>query len=90
MPSFPGRPQLVKPIDIGTDEQWDVVYDGMVGALRPGGTAYASGVGAKYKIAGKTGTAQVFTIKQNENEQSQDPGRTQARSRLVHRLRAGR
>jgi penicillin-binding protein 2 len=24
-------------------------------------------VGAKFKIAGKTGTAQVFTIKQNEN-----------------------
>jgi penicillin-binding protein 2 len=36
-----------------------------VGAVSPGGTAYASGLGAKYKFAGKTGTAQVFTIKQN-------------------------
>ena len=63
----PRPAQLVKPIGVGTAEQWDVVYDGMVGALGPGGTAYASGVGAKYKIAGKTGTAQVFTIKQNEN-----------------------
>jgi penicillin-binding protein 2 len=63
----PRAPQLKKPIDIATSDQWDVVYDGMVGALGPGGTAYASGVGAKYKIAGKTGTAQVFTIKQNEN-----------------------
>jgi penicillin-binding protein 2 len=35
--------------------------------VSPGGTAYASGVGAKYKFAGKTGTAQVFTIKQTEN-----------------------
>jgi len=35
--------------------------------VSPGGTAYASAVGAKYKFAGKTGTAQVFTIKQNEN-----------------------
>ncbi|HXR23748.1 MAG TPA: penicillin-binding transpeptidase domain-containing protein, partial [Candidatus Binataceae bacterium] len=52
--------------NIATDEQWSVVFDGMVGALTyPGGTAVASGIGAKYKIAGKTGTAQVFTIKQN-------------------------
>jgi penicillin-binding protein 2 len=63
----PRSPRLVKPIGIGTAEQWDVVSDGMVGAVSPGGTAYASGVGAKYKFAGKTGTAQVFTIKQTEN-----------------------
>jgi penicillin-binding protein 2 len=60
-------PRLMKPINIATPEQWNVVYDGMVGAVSPGGTAYASAVGAKYKFAGKTGTAQVFTIKQNEN-----------------------
>ena len=60
-------PVFTKPIDIATDEQWGVVYDGMVGAVSPGGTAYAAGVAAKYKFAGKTGTAQVFTIKQTEN-----------------------
>ena len=60
-------PELTKPIDIATDEQWGVVYDGMVGAVSPGGTAYAAGVAAKYKFAGKTGTAQVFTVKQTEN-----------------------
>jgi penicillin-binding protein 2 len=38
----------------------------MVGATTTG-TAYMAGRGAKYKIAGKTGTAQVFTIKQTEN-----------------------
>ncbi|MDB6082389.1 MAG: hypothetical protein JWN43_270, partial [Gammaproteobacteria bacterium] len=63
----PRNPRLTQPINIATPEQWDVIYDGMVGAVSPGGTAYASGVGAKYKIAGKTGTAQVFTIKQNES-----------------------
>jgi penicillin-binding protein 2 len=64
----PRSPRLMKPIDIATPEQWDVVYDGMVGVVSgPGGTAFASGVGAKYKYAGKTGTAQVFTIKQTEN-----------------------
>lgn len=62
------NPRLAKPIDIATSEQWDVVYDGMLGVVSmPGGTAYASGIGAKYKFAGKTGTAQVFTIKQNES-----------------------
>ena len=29
----PRAPQLQKPIDIATSEQWDVVYDGMVGRL---------------------------------------------------------
>jgi penicillin-binding protein 2 len=61
----PRKPLFMKPVNMGTPEQWQVVYDGMVGAVSPGGTAYASGLGAKYKFAGKTGTAQVFTIKQN-------------------------
>ncbi len=60
-------PKLSKAVDIATPEQWDVIYDGMVAVVLPGGTAYASGVGAKYKYAGKTGTAQVYTIKQTDN-----------------------
>jgi penicillin-binding protein 2 len=63
----PRKPVMMKPIDIATAEQWGVVYDGMAGAVSPGGTAYVAGAGAKYKFAGKTGTAQVFTIKQNES-----------------------
>jgi penicillin-binding protein 2 len=62
----PRSPILMKPIDIATSEQWDVVYDGMVGAVSYG-TAHIAGAGAKYKFAGKTGTAQVFTIKQTES-----------------------
>ena len=66
-------PQMMKPIDIATEEQWNVVYDGMLGAVYgPGGTAYVVGVGSKYKIAGKTGTAQVITIKQNEKYHAKD------------------
>ena len=57
-----------KPIDIATSQQWDVVQDGMVGATSwPHGTLVPALGGAKYKIAGKTGTAQVFTVKQNES-----------------------
>src|ERR1700749_3301269 len=64
----PRAPIMEKPIDIGTDEQWAVGHDGMLAAVYgPGGTAYAVGVTSKYKIAGKTGTAQVVTVKQTES-----------------------
>jgi penicillin-binding protein 2 len=62
----PRDPTFLPAIKIGTEEQWSVIYDGMIGATTIG-TAYMAGRGAKYKIAGKTGTAQVFTIKQTEN-----------------------
>lgn len=63
---IPREPGFLQPVKLGTAEQWSVIYDGMVGATTTG-TAYMAGRGAKYKIAGKTGTAQVFTIKQTEN-----------------------
>jgi len=70
---IPRAPQFMPPVDIATEEQWNVVYDGMLGAVYgPGGTAYAVGVGSKYKIAGKTGTAQVIAIKQNEKYHAKD------------------
>ena len=37
---IPRKPQLMKPVDIATDEQWDVVFDGMEGAVGPSGTAH--------------------------------------------------
>ena len=52
---------------MATDEQWSVVFDGMEGAVGPSGTAHVAGAGAKYKWAGKTGTAQVVTVKQTES-----------------------
>jgi penicillin-binding protein 2 len=70
MTVIPRPAQLAQPIDIATKEQWDVVYDGMVGATSAIGTAHVAGFGAKYLIAGKTGTAQVFTIKQTDNTKS--------------------
>jgi penicillin-binding protein 2 len=63
---MPRDPTFLPPVNIGSDEQWAVVFDGMVGATTTG-TAAAAGHGAKYLFAGKTGTAQVFTIKQTEN-----------------------
>jgi penicillin-binding protein 2 len=46
---------------------WQRVVNGMVGVTSPPrGTARGSAAGAPYQIAGKTGTAQVFTIGQTE------------------------
>ncbi len=49
-----------------TADQWSVIVDGMELATGPGGTAAAATAGSPYKIAGKTGSAQVFSIGQNE------------------------
>jgi penicillin-binding protein 2 len=46
--------------------------DGMELATGPGGTAAAATAGSPYKIAGKTGSAQVFTIAQNEKYHEKD------------------
>lgn len=43
-----------------------LVKAAMVDVLRPGGTAARAGAGAPYAMAGKSGTAQVVAIKQNE------------------------
>jgi len=44
---------------------WDIVIQGMVGATTYG-TAAAISKGASYTMAGKTGTAQVFSVGQGE------------------------
>lgn len=45
----------------------DTIIDAMVAVIHsPAGTARRIGQGIPYRIAGKTGTAQVFTVKQEE------------------------
>src|SRR5258708_20013808 len=51
---------------MGSDEEWSVRLEGMEAAVTRG-TGHVSGAGAKYKWAGKTGTAQVVTVKQTES-----------------------
>lgn len=54
-------------VSVVNQQNWDAVVQSMVNVVHSGrGTAYRSGLGARYKIAGKTGTAQVFTVKQTE------------------------
>lgn len=51
---------------LATPEEWNRVHAGMVGAVTHGTAALAVGKNAAYPIAGKTGTAQVFSVGQNE------------------------
>lgn len=44
---------------------WDIVINGMIGAATYG-TAAAISKGATYQIAGKTGTAQVYSVSRSE------------------------
>lgn len=53
-------------ITLATPEEWGRIYAGMVGAVTHGTAALAVGKNAAYAIAGKTGTAQVFSVGQNE------------------------
>lgn len=56
-----------------TPAQWQTVVEGMEGALRGRGTAAATaGRNMTYTIAGKTGTAQVFSVGQNEKYVEKD------------------
>jgi penicillin-binding protein 2 len=60
------EPKLLETV-AATPENWKVALDGMVKVMSgDGGTGRRSQVGAEYQIAGKTGTAQVFTVAQNE------------------------
>ena len=54
------------PLTSVTPEEWQVVFEGMELVTSPGGTASVAMQGTPYKVAGKTGSAQVFSIGQNE------------------------
>jgi penicillin-binding protein 2 len=60
----PVPPAPLPAIQIRDPADWDVVIQSMV-AVMQGGTASRAAFGAPYSIAGKTGTAQVFTVAQN-------------------------
>jgi penicillin-binding protein 2 len=56
-----------------TSPHWKPVIQGMVDVVHaPNGTAHRIALGATYRIAGKTGTAQVFSLRQDQkyNEKS--------------------
>jgi penicillin-binding protein 2 len=58
-------------IELAHPENWEIIVDAMV-AVTTGGTASAAARGATYSIAGKTGTAQVFSVGQTEKYNEKD------------------
>jgi penicillin-binding protein 2 len=59
----PIPPAPLPSVQLRDPTDWDVAVKSMV-AVMQGGTASRSAAGAPYSIAGKTGTAQVFTVAQ--------------------------
>jgi penicillin-binding protein 2 len=60
-------PKASPPVLVEDAAKWQRVINGMMGVMSPPrGTARASAAGAPYSIAGKSGTAQVFSIGQTE------------------------
>lgn len=67
MPEEVQPPSYLPAVEVKNSKMWTTPINGMVNVMHAGyGTAHRSGAGAAYKIAGKTGTAQVFGIGQNE------------------------
>ena len=60
-------PEPLPPFELKDRANWEVIVDAMVAVTSgPGGTAVRASRGAAYSIAGKTGTAQVYSVGQTE------------------------
>jgi penicillin-binding protein 2 len=66
------RPPVALPsVELKQAQSWEIIVEAMV-AVTTGGTAARAARGAAYSIAGKTGTAQVFSIGQTEKYNEKD------------------
>jgi penicillin-binding protein 2 len=64
---IPYPPRLLENITISNQHHWDDVVQAMINVVHSArGTARAIGKESPYRIAGKTGTAQVFGLKEEE------------------------
>ncbi len=69
----PVEPAPLPAVDIGDPRHWDTIVAGMHGVMHGArGTARAVGMGAAFQMAGKSGTAQVFTVAQNQKYRAAD------------------
>jgi penicillin-binding protein 2 len=66
------KPHLLSEIKLPQGD-WQIVEEGMRRVMGPGGTGYHYGAGANYAIAGKTGTAQVFSLKGEKYNKNKVP-----------------
>jgi penicillin-binding protein 2 len=67
------KPVPLPRIVLNHQENWEIIVNAMVKVTSgPRGTATRIGRGATYSIAGKTGTAQVFSVGQTEKYNEKD------------------
>jgi penicillin-binding protein 2 len=59
-------PVAEPPLELTNPGMWDVIVQGMEMVTEAGGTAVVATRGTPYRIAAKTGTAQVFSLAQGE------------------------
>ena len=60
-------PEPLPPVGIDNEFYWDSIINAMHAVMQSEtGTARAVGLGAPYRMAGKSGTAQVFSVSQEE------------------------
>jgi len=64
-------PVALPSVELRQAQNWEIIVEAMV-AVTTGGTATRAARGAAYSIAGKTGTAQVFSIGQTEKYNEKD------------------
>ena len=66
-------PVRLDDIELDNDTNWDTVIGAMNSVMQgPRGTARAVGSGAPYLMAGKSGTAQVFSVAQDEEYEEEE------------------
>jgi penicillin-binding protein 2 len=66
-------PRRVDDVRIDNQLHWDTVLGAMHDVMQSvRGTAYATGVNAPYQMAGKSGTAQVFSVAQEEEYEEEE------------------
>ncbi len=63
----PVQPAEVDPVPIADESHWQAIHDAMLGVTsEPNGSGRTAMIGTAYEVAGKTGTAQVFSVGQDE------------------------
>lgn len=69
----PPFPNTKPDIELDKERWWDIVFSGMQKVVSGReGTARHIGVGLKYEMAGKSGTAQVFSLGKNEEYNAEE------------------
>ncbi len=60
-------PQELPTVELADDRHWDSIHRAMDAVMNtPRGTGWSAALGAEYKMAGKSGSAQVFSVGQEE------------------------